>query len=81
MRTGISLLLELQFVATLFHNNVDYRATVVAELRSKAVVLYLAFLNKFDCGLLVDVGCCAFLLLRSASQRPVNTDFTIPVLN
>jgi hypothetical protein len=64
MRTGISLLLELQFVATLFHYNVDYRAAVVAELRSEAVVLYLAFLNNFDCGLIVDVGCCAFLLLR-----------------
>src|SRR5882757_5218954 len=66
----------VKFIAALLQYDVDDGAAVVAELRGEAVVLHFELLNDLDGGLIVDVGCGAFALFRSAGQCSVNTDFS-----
>ena len=56
----------VKIVATLFENDIDDGAAVVAELSRETVVLHLEFLNDFHRRLVVDVGGRAFALFRGA---------------
>src|SRR5262245_40062038 len=64
----------MKAVPTLLQDNIHHRAAVVAILRRKAVVLYFEFLDDLNRRLVIDIGGCAFALLRRAGKSSVQPD-------